>query len=1038
MEQRWHIAKKIMLWAWILLLSLPAPAQNNGTVKVSGTVRDGNGEPLIAATVYQKDRLANGVSTDENGHFTLQVPAGSTLVASCIGYETVEVAAAARLDIVMADSQQFLDEVVVVGYGVQKKETVVGAISQIDNETIVNSGMSNVTQAIAGKLSGVLTMQSAGTPGSNDASILIRGVSSWNGSSPLIMVDGVERAFTDLDPNEIATISVLKDASATAVFGAKGANGVILVTTRQGMKGAPKFSVSVSHSFNFPTGTPEHISSYDVARAYNVAQKNNRAFASLYSDYDLEQFRNPSTELNRYRYPDVDWYQLLMRTCAHNTDANMNVSGGTDRVRYFFSMGYKNEGSIFKTFNDGANFSFDRFNYRSNLDFDLTRYTILTFRVGGSIGVQESPSSPISGMYATSTMLFPAYYPAWVLEQIPDTDYPNASGERISNPVFYGSSYGNPYYNLALDTHSQYTDTRLYTDLLLNQKLDFITMGLSLKGKFSFNTYMKRLSESATNSLSTFSIDWHAFDAKLDNPWVPNQTSITVLEEAPFAETMGSVTNYHNTLYWEGSLEYDRTWSGHHITALALFNQRQYISKVEFPYRTEGLVGRLTYDYRKKYLFEGNVGYTGSEQFAPSNRFGFFPSVAVGYVISQEKWWKKALPWWSKFKIRYSDGLVGNDQTAARWLYISTFNTATSGYLYESAAANESAQWETARKKDLGVEWGWFKDRLSLNVDLFDEFRDKILVQPLTTLFVGSTLKEANRGQMKKHGFEVEAGWTDRFSNGLEYSVNAMYSFNENRIVNYEDPLYTPEYQKVAGKPYAGQSYGESVIDSGHYTNVDDIHNYIAYNTNWDYVPVGAYKYLDYNADGMIDTNDMHSVRGSVYPSTLFSFGGSLRYKGFDFSFLFYGNLDKFVNYNGAYEMDFVYNEMRLSKSMSDYWRPDHQDASHATMVYRGASGHPMYTFAGITSASKMDMGLEGRSWRRADYINLRDVHIGYTFNTKKLKSTLGIRSLNVYASGNNLFYYTTLIEGNPEASSFVSGFYPLMRTVQMGLKLGF
>ena len=1007
-------------------------------IRVSGVVTEPDGNPVINAGVLAVSS-GTGVVTDLDGRYEIEVAPGDILSFEALGYANVRenVKGRRRIDVVMKADDLVLEASVVVGYGTQRKESVVGAVVQIDNDAIVGAGQSNVTQAIAGKLSGVLTMQNSGMPGSDDATILVRGVSSWNGSAPLVMVDGVEREFSDLDPNEIASLSVLKDASATAVFGAKGANGVILVTTRQGEKGKPNMKFTLSQSFNFPTGIPEHIGAYETAQAFNVALKNNGQFSALYSDAALEQYRNPSSELNAIRYPDVDWYRLLLKKCSPETSANWNFSGGTDMVKYFFSLGYKNEGSIFKEFKDGAKYSYDRINYRANLDFDITKSTILTFKFGGSLGVQQSPSSPISAMYSTSTIAFPAYYPAWVLDEIPDPDYPDASSLRRVNAAFFQSTYGNPYNNLSLATYNQYTESRLFTDFLLTQKLDKLVPGLSLKGKFSFSTYMRRLSESVSNSLSAFALDWDAVDTGIGNPWVPSQSTTIVIEEPPYSATQGSVTNYNYTLYWETSLNYNQSWNNHHVTALALFQQKEYVSRVAFPYHNEGLVGRLTYDYKHKYLLEGNVGYTGSEQFAPSNRFGLFPSVAVGYVVSNEKFWKDAMPWWSKMKIRYSDGLVGSDNTDSRWLYFSTFNSTSTGYIYESESANDNARWETARKRDLGIEMGWMKNRLTMEVDLFDEYRSGMLVSPVITLLVGTGSKEVNRGSMKKHGFETEMHWTDKLSNGFRYHIDAMYSFNENRIIEKADAPYTPEYQKEAGKPHAGQSYGETLVDSGYFTSVDDIHNYIGYTSSWDLIPVGAYKYLDYCADGRIDTNDMHAVHGSRYPSTLFSFGGGFTWKRFDFSFLFYGNIDKWVNFNGAYEMDFTKSEIRLSQSQRDYWRPDNPDATHATMVFRGASGHPMYTWAGITSAETADMGLVGRTWRRSDYINLRDLRLGYTFDSRKLNATLGIKSLNVYVNANNLFYFTSLIEGNPEASSFVSGTYPLMRTVQFGLKLG-
>lgn len=1010
-------------------------------VTVHGVVSDEVG-PVAGAAVIPGGVIQSGVVTDLDGRFSITVPRGTPLTVSSIGYKEMTVVAgdSGPLDIHLQEASQQLKEAVVVGYGTQSKESVVGAISQIGTEAVVDAGSTNITQAIAGKLSGVLTMQSSGTPGANNAEIMVRGLSSWNGSSPLVMVDGVERSFSELDPNEVATISVLKDASATAVFGAKGANGVILVTTRTGTSSKPKLSMSVAHGFNFAARLPEHISAYETAAAYNVAMKNSNTFSELYSEYDLSQYRNPSSELNAIRYPDNDWYDLVLKDVAHTTDANIHVTGGNERVTYFVSFGYKNEGSIFKSSDvmDKVQFRYNRINYRANLDFNFTPTTQLSYKVGGNLGIKLSPgTSPVSYMYAASTISYPAYYPAWVLSMIPDPDYPTATGDRQTDSAGAdGAYYNNPYDVINRYAYEQETSSRLFTDLVLKQKLDFLTEGLSVTGKFSFSTYMSRLSEKASRDRMSWYLDWDVYDVGVGNPWIPKTGGTSVNETAPASASQGSISTFDYNLYWEGSVNYNRSWRNHHVTALALFNQRERATGAAFKYRNEGLVGRITYDYARKYLFEVNVGYTGSEQFAPSNRFGFFPAVAVGYTVSREKFWRQALPWWSTFKLRYSDGMVGNDQTASRWLYYSSYSM-VGDQIKEDSAANSAARWETAHKRDLGIESGWLKDRLSLTVDLFDEYRTDMLIAPNVTLLVGASYKEVNRGEMKKHGLETELEWKDRIGY-LKYYVKGMFSINENRILNYEDPPYAPDYQKMAGKAYGGQTSGTSIIDSGYYTSVDDLHTCISYSTDWLKVPVGAYKYLDYSADGIINSDDLYTVYGSQYPSILYSFGSGFEYKGWKFNFLFYGNAGKYVNFNGSFELDFNKGDKRISKSMSDYWTPVNPNAGHATMVPSSGTGHLMYSWAGYNNSGTAVMALVGRTWRRADYLTLRDVYLGYSFKSAGFLGKAGIRSLELYATGNNLFYLTDLIEGNPEAKNFTTGFYPLMTNIQLGMKVGF
>ena len=1015
------------------------------TIQAKGRVVDTNGIAIAGAAVTVKGGSAGGTISDAQGAFTLRVRKGDVLHVSFLGFQAREIAVtdASPLTIRLAEETHQVEDVVVVGYGVQKKESVLGAISQVNNEQLVNSGTTNITNAIAGKLSGVTTIQTGGQPGNNDANIFIRGVSSWNGSTPLVLVDGVERSFADIDPNEVASLSVLKDASATAVFGAKGANGVIIVTTRTGSTGKPKMNISLSYGLDFPTMIPDHIGSAQTAELLNVALKNAQSYGSMIPRSEIEEYARPSSRINSIRYPDNDWFDIAMRRCAQTINANYNVSGGSQRVKYFLSLGYSHEGSIFKDFSEwsNANFRYDRINYRSNLDFDVTRSTKLSVKVGGVLGIKDTPTDKtVSGMfnmmYSASPMMYPAYYPAWVLEEIPDTDYPDASGGRLSSPRT--AYFGNIRTSLSTGEFEQTTDNKLYTDINFEQMLDFITKGLSVKANVSLSTYYSRISQTATNSNPTFYIDWNRYDAGDGNPWIYSAASEHVYENTPYAVTRGAMqNNYYVTFYWEGALNYNRTFGDHTVTALALFNQRENDKGTAFPYHSQGVVGRVTYDYKHKYLFECNLGYTGSEQFSPENRYGFFPSVAIGWVPSQERFWKEAMPWWSKLKIRYSDGLVGSD-SGSRWLYFSDYVKGGDSYIYEGAAANAVAQWEEARKRDLGIEMGWLNNRLTLNLDLFDEKRTNMLVKPNVTMLVGTSYKEVNRGSMKKHGIDIELGWADKTPTGFGYNLTAMVSLNENRITNYEDAPYAPEYQKTAGKPYKGQTDGVSIVDSGYFESIDDIHNYPAYTTDWNFVNVGAYKYLDYSADGRLSVEDLHAIAGSQYPPVVCSFRAGFDYKGFEFSMLWYANLGKWVEYNKSWEIEFNKGDYRITHSQLDYWRPDNRDANHATLVYGGTSGHPMYMWAGGSGDAGAKMMLEGRTWRKADYLSLREVYLAYTFNAKRLRQKVGFRSLSLYLTANNLLTFTPLIEGDPASTTFTTGFYPQMTSLKLGVKIGF
>lgn len=1039
------LRKCIPLLLGVLLAGLLPPALAAETVKpvVTGTVVDRQGVPVVGAAVMVKDNTSlGGAVTDFEGNFSISVPKGSVLTVSCIGFITAEriIDGDCTWSVVLLEDAQLLDDVVVIGYGVQKKESVVGAISQVNSEALVNSGTTNITNSIAGKLSGVQTYQTSGQPGADDATIYIRGMSSWNGSSPLVMVDGVERSFSDLDPNEVETISVLKDASATAVFGAKGANGVILVTTKSGSKGAPKMKLSVDYGVSTPMFVPEHVSSARIAEMANVAYRNEQSFASMFSQAEIDAYANRS---NSVRYPDTDWYDLMMKDFSSSVNANFNVSGGTDKVKYFVSVGYTHEGSIMKEVAENTKFSYDKFNYRSNIDVKVTPTTTLSLKAGGSTGIEQHPSkvsvaSLFTAMYSAPTAKFPAYYPSWTLEYWPDTDYPDELGDRIASN---SGSYGvNPYTYLMLGDFDQNTVSKLNTDLILKQDLGFITEGLSAGGKASFTTSFTRQTLSGTQSNPTYDIDWNLVDAGSGNPWVSNNKNSEIYVQDPYAQSAElKISSATAIFYWEASLNYARKFaSAHNVGAMLLMNQRQYIamtsSTADYPGRSQAFVGRMTYDYKGRYLLEANMGYTGSDQFAPKNRYGFFPSVAAGYVLSKEPFWKRAMPWWSTMKIRYSDGLVGSDSSSSKWLYYSTYEKTSTGTIIESAAANTSARWETARKRDLGFEMGWLDNDIVLNVDLFDEHRKDMLVQPVVTPMVAVGYKDVNAGEMKKHGIDIELKYRHTTASGLYYELGGMLGLNENRIINYEDAPYVPGYQKSEGKPYGAQKDGVSTVDNGYFNTIDEIHGYPTYTGNWSSVYTGLYKYLDYKVDGAINSDDLHVVKGTIYPPCVYSFNLGLSYKGLSFNVLFYGNYGKYVNFNKSFMKEFIKKDLTVHTAQLDYWRPDHRDASHPNLTFDDS----MYRWAGGGGSEGYSIRMEGQTWRQADYLSVKEAYLSYRFDSDKVKKALGVSALSVTLTGNNLFTFTNLIEGNPQSTSVGSTTYPLMRVVKLGAKLEF
>jgi len=1034
----------------------PKPDGTNIKRKVTGRVTDEKGETIPGATVIVPGTNFATITTID-GNFSLEIPDNTkALIISYVGYNAHELQLSNQpsYTVVLEEANVKISEVVVVGYGSQKKESVVGAISQVSTDALIKSGAGSITNAIAGKLSGVLTIQQSGQPGQNSSEIIIRGLSSWNGSQPLVLVDGVERDFSNLDPNEINTISVLKDASATAVFGAKGANGVLIVTTKRGTIGKPVLNVSASSGVEVPTKLPTHISSYQTLSALNVARMNKGQFQDLIPQRDLEEYRNPSSMINSIRYPDNNWFDMLTNDYAPSSQTNINIGGGTKFVKYFASFGYLHEGDFFKAYNVGSDdtrYKNDKINYRANLDFTITPSTDISFNIGGDIQIVNGhKDDPWLMLYGSSPSTSPAYFPDWFLEQVPDLYYPEASGKRYATNFDY---FKNPYNTFYSGSFNKTLTSKLFTDILFNQKLDFITKGLAFKSKVSLSTSFRNTVATADYNFPTYTIIWNNVGTT-NNPWVRAGETEETYKQTPLNinATGGMSGNYYTNLYYEFALQYNRSFNKHNVSALALMNFQQKNtsdadnSTVEFPYYNAGVVGRVTYDYSSRYLMEMNLGYTGSERFAPKNRFGFFPSIAIGWIASEEKFFKEAIPFVDKLKFRYSDGKVGSDNASERWLYMNTYRVVGDNYVFDKTA-NPDAQWEEAHKRDIGFELGVFKNQLRINVDLYDEYRSKMLLTPnnLNSTIAGQ-FKQMNLGEMKKHGLELEIEFNKTLRNKFNYFVRGNFGFNENRIIAKDDLLGKLEHLKDAGKPYGGQIQGLELNGNEYFTSVDDIHlnpSPVALTaTN-----VGDYQYLDYTGDGVLTQDDRHSIKGSSYPPITLALSSGFEYKGFEFNFMFQGNLGKYVDYNGAFEFEFLKGNYRINASQLDYWSPTNLDANHATLNYAGATDEPKVSWAGGSSEINKSNGvwsggyygkLAGRVWRNADYIRLKEVYVGYNIKSKTLKKTVGINNVLIYANGNNLITFSKLIEGDPERKDFLAGFYPQMLSAKLGLKFSF
>jgi len=1035
------------------ILAGHADAQNRTssakTVTVRGVVVDEQGLPAIGASIDVPAIQGLGTVADNKGAFTLKVPEGSVVRASYMGYadQTRKVTKdLLEWFVQLEPDENFLEDAVVVGYGVQRKESIVGAISTVSANQLSNTGTEDLVSSLSGKVSGLLMTSQSGAPGS-ETTMMLRGVSSFTagGNTPLVLVDGVERQMSDINPSEVQSVSVLKDASATAVFGSKGANGVILVTTKTGAEGRTKMNAKVEYGLKSALIMPVKLGAVETMNMANEALKNDQSFGSLYSESEI---LNHASGINPYRYPDVDWYGELLNKVAPTYTASFNISGGNKKVKYYAMGSYYHDGSLVKQLNQNGpvNYTSDRINYRLNLDANITKTTKLSFRLGGSVTMNNFPQSNegkfFNELYMVSPAAYPAYYPADIYETYPDVNYPNAEGIRIANNQ--GQNYQNPARHLLFNNWTENTTYRVLTDLVLNQDLGFITKGLSAKAMISLTTSYFRTSQEASQSLPLWYIDWMRYDNGEADYWISDRNDQTaVYETPPFSVTQGTTPKSVSWMHYiEASVNYARKFRSHDVAATVVYNQRevnnQNGSYWSSPTRNQSVVARATYNYKKIYLFEANLGITGSEQFAPSNRYGIFPSVALGYNISREKFWKKAMPWWSTFKIRGSWGLVGTE-TAAGFLYYTAYdlvNYSNFGEHYkEGSAANDAARWETAEKKDIGVEMGFFKDNLTFNVDLFDEYRYDMLMTPITTPLLGVGFKSVNAGAIKKHGIDFDLNWRKSYRSGFFYSAGALLSLNENRIVKYADIPYNPEYKKKAGTPSLSQRSGSTLVDDKYFQSINEIHGYPAYTSSWTNLMPGMYKFLDYKPEGSITDEDLHVIAGSSYPPCSYSLNFSIGYKGFTLKAVGTGTLGKYIQFKRASIVPFMQGDLSVHIAQRDYWSPTNRNATAPLLTYNDQ----MYSWAGGTADYPgYDLALEGYTWRKSDYFNISELYLGYKFDGKKLRSMIGVDALTLSLSCNNLYLFTNLIEGNPQMHNTATSYYPLMRTTKIGLNVNF
>ena len=1025
-----------------LFLSVPLKGYSNeafssegmqqNTVKVTGTVKDTNGEPIIGANVMVVGS-ATGVITDIDGNFTLNVPVGSKLQFSFIGYkeQVVPVKKGISLNIVLEEDAQMLGEVEVVAYGVQKKVSVTGAISSMRGDDLLKTPAGSISNILSGQVTGISSVQYSGEPGADAADIYVRGIATTNNATPLIQVDGVERDFSQIDPNEIESVTILKDASATAVFGVRGANGVILITTKRGAEGKAKISFTTSAGVNVRTKELEFANSYQYASYVNMMRTND-GNEPLYSDEQLAAFRDHTNPL---LYPDINWIDYCMNKAAFQSQHNVSISGGTNNMRYFVSAGLFTQDGMFKQFNltDDFNFDYKRYNYRANLDFDISKTTLLSVNIGGRV---ESKRTPESG--EDQNQLFRKLYWAvpFASAGIVDGKYIKTNADYVTKPGADGleSYYGKGFRNQ--------TTNVLNLDLVLDQKLDFITKGLSIKLKGSYNSSYST-TKIASSSVATYT------------PVVDDKGAITYKKSGSDSQTSYREGDYGKGRDWymELALNYNRKFGNHSVTGLFLYNQsKRYYPGGTYDYIPTGyvgLVGRVTYDWKTRYLAEFNVGYNGSENFNPENRYGFFPAGSIGWIVSEEPFFAPIKKVVNYFKVRATLGMVGNDNYAGqRFLYLpgsygygqNNDHNGPGGFFgqnignakpgaWEATQSNPYAKWETAVKQNYGLDFNILNDHLSVSADYFIEKRRDILRTPdYLPGILGMTLPAINVNKVENKGFEIQAKWNDRIGTDFRYWANFNISFARNKIVFMNEVEQNEPWMYQTGRRINSRSMYKFW---GFYDETADLRYQeefgIPISDHGITLQPGDAVYVDLNKDGKLDGNDAtRDIGFTDLPEYTAGLNLGFSWKNFDFS----------MQWTGAWNVD---------RMLSEFRQPLGDTQNKGLLLYQyentWRSSEDSYTakFPRITATNRKNNFEKGSDLYliNASYLRLKNIEIGYNFDFPFMRK-LKLNSCRMYVNGYNLLTFTAFDWGDPESRQSDRPNYPLTRVFNIGLKLGF
>ena len=984
------------------------------TIEVTGMVRDAEKIPLAGVNISVKNVAGLGVITNIDGEYKIKIAPYSTLIFSYIGFETQEVLIKdnmSKVDVTLRESSaSVIDEVVITGTGAQKKITMTGAVSTVDVDVLKSSPTSSLVNALAGNVPGVLARQTSGRPGANMSEFWIRGISTFGaGSGALVLVDGFERSLNEVNVEDIESFSVLKDASATAIYGSRGANGVVLITTKRGKAGKININAKVETSYNTRTMTPDFVDGYTYATMLNES----RTTRSQQPMYSQDELRLIQTGLDPDLYPNVDWMDVLLRDGAMTYRANLDISGGGSVARYFVSASYVSEGGMYKTdgklkdYNTNANYQ--RWNYRMNVDFDVTKTTMVTVGVSGWLSTQNDP--------------------LWksVMGQTPINMPVIFSNGRI--PAAGTSERTNPWVIATQTGYYEEWQNVIQTNATLDQKLDFITKGLKFTGRFGFDTYNNNY-----RNHKQWPEQWQAERQRDSNGEIVFKK--VAEKQLMFHESSASGNRRQ---FLEAILQYDRRFGDHSVGGTLKYTQDEYVNTQStagydwLPNRHMGLAGRVTYGWKYRYMVDFNFGYNGSENFAPGNQFGFFPAYSVAWNIAEEPIIKKNLKWMNMFKLRYSYGKVGSDNIGTRFPYLELFESRNpynwgdyntpnvdNGQIYKQISSS-GVTWEIATKHDIGVDFSLWDDRFTGTVDYFHETRDGIFMQRQSlpgTLGLSYLTPSANVGKVRSTGFDGNVAFKQDIGN-VSLTVRGNFTYSNNKILAADEANSAYPYIRDTGYRV---NQAKGLIALGLFKDYDDIRN-SPQQTEWGTVMPGDIKYKDVNSDGVINDSDRVPIGSTTRPNLIYGFGMSATWKGFDVNLHFQGAGKSSFFIDGFGVRPFSGGDWGniLTDVVGNYWS-------------LGTNENPDAKYPRLTWQNNSNNNRESTYWLRdGSYLRLKTVEVGYTL-PKNISRAILMNNVRIFFIGTNLLTFSKFKLWDPEMGSSNGQQYPLSKILTLGL----